>query len=80
MSYIVLNQVNKQDLGREFLVHSFIGQEQIVLRLLEMGFHQGDKLKYLGRAPFLGPFIVEIEGTSLALREEEAQCLAMSPL
>lgn len=75
MMIFPLSQLAKLDIGQVFKVHSFSGDELFKLRLLEMGFHEGDELQYKGRAPFSGPFIIEIDGAYIALREEEAECL-----
>ena len=59
----------------EVTVTDFEGHELIVERLHEMGFHKGCVLKVLGVAPLRGPLLIELNGTVLALRDEESQCL-----
>ena len=51
------------------------GDAGLTRRLREMGFHTGCEVKILGRAPFNGPFIVQLHDSVLALRPFEAQCL-----
>lgn len=47
-------------------------------RLREMGFHQGCEVRILGRAPFNGPFVVQLHDSVLALRLAEAECLLIA--
>ena len=51
------------------------GEPGLTRRLREMGFHSGCEVRILGRAPFQGPFVVQLHDSVLALRLVEAQCL-----
>ena len=51
------------------------GDPNISMRLRELGFRPGVKIQILGRAPFGGPFVVQIHSNVLALRRNEAECL-----
>ena len=51
------------------------GEPGLTRRLREMGFHSGCEVRILGRAPFKGPFVVQLHDSVLALRLVEAQCL-----
>lgn len=51
------------------------GEPGLTRRLREMGFHSGCVIRILGRAPFNGPFVVQLHDSVLALREAEAECL-----
>ena len=51
------------------------GDSSLSRRLREMGFHTGCEVKILGRAPFNGPFVVQLHDSVLALRIAEADCL-----
>ncbi|MFZ9089885.1 MAG: FeoA family protein [Planctomycetaceae bacterium] len=44
-------------------------------RLMELGFVPGEEVTVLRRAPFGGPLLCHIRGTSIGLRVEEAQCV-----
>lgn len=52
-----------------------IGEPNVTRRLREMGFHSGCEVRLLGRAPFNGPFVVQLHDSVLALRDAEAECL-----
>ncbi len=51
------------------------GDAVLVARLREIGFIRGEEVRVRGRAPFGDPLIVEIRGTVIALRWEEAACI-----
>lgn len=51
------------------------GEPSLTRRLREMGFHTGCEVRILGRAPFNGPFVVQLHDSVLALRHAEAECL-----
>lgn len=44
-------------------------------RLREMGFRTGAEVRVLGRAPFKGPLVVQLDDGVMALRRNEAECL-----
>ena len=51
------------------------GDSGLTRRLREMGFHTGCEVMILGRAPFNGPYVVQLHDSVLALRWAEAECL-----
>lgn len=51
------------------------GDLVLTKRLREMGFHSGCEVRIVGRAPFNGPFVVQLHDSVLALRVSEAECL-----
>lgn len=60
--------------GQKLTLIGLEGDPLLVERLHEIGFYQGLELRYLGRAPFKGPLLIQFENTCFALRPEEAQC------
>jgi len=56
-------------------IDSVVGDADIAVRLRELGFRPGVRVRVLGRAPFGGPFLVQIHSNVLALRRNEAECL-----
>jgi ferrous iron transport protein A len=56
-------------------IHDVIGDSGLSRRLREMGFHSGCEVRILGRAPFNGPYVVQLHDSVLALRWAEAECL-----
>lgn len=57
------------------VIDNVIGQPALTRRLREMGFHTGCEVRIIGRAPFNGPFVVQLHDSVLALRQAEAECL-----
>ncbi len=66
-------------IGAPFLetlvIANVVGEPGLTRRLREMGFHSGCEVRVLGRAPFNGPYVVQLHDSVLALRHTEAQCL-----
>lgn len=57
-------------LGR---VGQISGDDQISLRLMEMGLVPGTELRVVGLAPFGDPLEIELRGYRLSLRKSEAE-------
>ncbi|MBE8163104.1 MAG: ferrous iron transport protein A [Bdellovibrionaceae bacterium] len=51
------------------------GDENIKMRLIELGFIVGHSFKIIQQLSFGEPFIVEVQGTTVALRKRELKCL-----
>ena len=58
-------------------IRELSGEPLLVERLRELGFIRGETVRLRGRAPFGEPLIVEIRGTSIALRLREARCIQL---
>ncbi len=58
-------------------ISSLAGEELLVNRLQELGFISGEHVRVRGRAPFGEPLLVEVRGTTIALRKREAQCIQL---
>lgn len=56
-------------------ISDVVGDPLLTRLLREMGFHPGCSVRVLGRAPFRGPFLVQLHDSVLALRPVEAECL-----
>lgn len=59
----------------EGTISNLVGEDLLVSRLQELGFIRGEQVKIRGRAPFGEPLLVEVRGTTIALRKREAQCI-----
>lgn len=59
--------------GQQGVVQSVDGQDDISLRLLEMGLVPGTSLTMLGTAPLGDPLEFEVRGYRLSLRRSEAR-------
>lgn len=61
--------------GSEWLLKSIEGPATLVERLYEIGFLPGEMIRLSGRIPLGGPWLVEVRGMTVALRENEVRCL-----
>ena len=62
-------------IGDKAQIHDLIGETLIVARLVELGFTRGAQITLKGRAPFGEPFLVEVDGSVVALRRNEILCI-----
>ena len=53
---------------------------ELSLKIFEMGLHPGKVVKVIGKAPLGDPIAVEIGGSVLAIRKEEALLLNVEEL
>lgn len=67
----MINSLDSIPNGTSVLVKS-IQASDLKVKLLEMGFCEGKRLKVLYRAPFGDPMAIDIGGYVLSLRNEEA--------
>jgi ferrous iron transport protein A len=61
--------------GFEGIVKRIAGDVDIVARLYELGFLPGERITVRNKTLFGGPLVVEVRGTSVALRRNEALCI-----
>ncbi|MCB9084446.1 MAG: ferrous iron transport protein A [Bdellovibrionaceae bacterium] len=66
-----------QKIGFEGTIRGLSGDETVVGRLRELGFVSGHRVVVKGRSPFGDPIVVEVNGTTVALRRGEAQCIQL---
>ena len=59
-------------MGRVARVEQIHGQDEICLRLLEMGLTPGVEIRLIGAAPLGDPLEIEVRGYRLSLRRGEA--------
>lgn len=59
-------------------ISRIVGSPETKIRLIELGFLVGDEVRVLGAALGGGPLMIEVRGTVLALRREEAKCIMVS--
>ncbi|MBE8222295.1 MAG: ferrous iron transport protein A [Bdellovibrionales bacterium] len=63
------------ELNKNFVISSVSGDENIKTRLIELGFISGHSFKIIEQLSFGDPFIVEVQGTTVALRKKELECI-----
>ncbi len=72
---MTLNELSfSRSSGREARITALTGPAEMVDRLREMGFCEGQPVQVVQRLPFGGPGIVQIGASLFALRQEEARC------
>ena len=59
--------------GRQAQVQSIAGDDEISLRLMEMGLVPGTKIRVVGVAPLGDPLEIELRSYRLSLRRSEAE-------
>lgn len=64
-------------LNFEGTIRELQGEELLTSRLQELGFIRGERIKLRGKAPFGEPLLVEVRGSTIALRKREAQCIQL---
>ncbi len=74
---MTVRTLNEVPLNFEGIIISLAGDDLLVSRLQELGFIRGEPVKVRGRAPFGEPLLVEVRGTTIALRKREAQCIQL---
>ena len=57
----------------ETVVIKSVSNSSLKVKLLEMGFSEGRRIKMLFRAPLGDPLAVEVNGYVLSLRKDEAE-------
>jgi ferrous iron transport protein A len=66
-----------QQLGYSGVIRGLVGEVMVLDRLRELGFVSGHQITLKGRSPFGGPMIVEVNGTTVAIRRQEALCIQL---
>lgn len=73
----VMKNLTQMPLNFEGQIANLSGDDLLVSRLQELGFIRGEKIKLQGKAPFGEPFLVEVRGSTIALRKREAECIQL---
>jgi Fe2+ transport system protein FeoA len=61
--------------GSRWRLAAIEGEAVLVERLYEIGFLPGETIQLHGRVPLGGPWLIEVRGMTVALRENEIRCL-----
>ena len=69
--------LNEAPVNFQGTISDLAGEDLLVSRLQELGFIRGEQVVVRGRAPFGEPLLVEVRGTTIALRKREAQCIQL---
>ncbi|MCB1197037.1 MAG: FeoA family protein [Bdellovibrionota bacterium] len=68
-------QLHEQPKHKHLRIVEVLGEPLIVERLLEIGFAPGEEIKVVGQMLWAGPLIIQVRGTTVALRQNEARCI-----
>ena len=63
--------------GEEGCVEALEGEESVRLRLLEIGFLPGHRVRVIRRAPLGCPLEIDLEGSRFSLRLETARAIRL---
>ncbi len=68
------------NVGARARVEQVTGQDEVSLRLMEMGVVPGVELELVGKAPLGDPLELELRGYRLSVRKSEARRIEITPL
>jgi Fe2+ transport system protein FeoA len=72
---VEINPLQGRLAGSEWLLQGIEGPAVLVERLYEIGFLPGERIRLHGKIPLGGPWLIEVRGMTVALRENEVRCL-----
>ena len=72
---LMKNPLSKLAMGEVALIQGFSCESTMLERLKDLGFVCGAKVQALFRAPLGGASVFRVENTTVALRDEESQCI-----
>jgi ferrous iron transport protein A len=72
LSDIMIKRLSDLNKGEKAIIQSF-DQDEIYLKLMEMGCVPGEEVVIENRAPLGDPISIKVAGYALSLREEEAE-------
>jgi Fe2+ transport system protein FeoA len=75
-----LSLLAELSVGARGRVRSIAGDDELSLRLLEMGLTPGIEIAVVGTAPLGDPLELELRGYRLSVRKTEAQRVHVEPL
>jgi ferrous iron transport protein A len=71
--------LNNLELGQTAVIDSFTN-DFLALKLIEMGCLPGEKIKLAYIAPLGDPIAIEVSGSLLSLRKQEASTIIVTPI
>ncbi len=74
-----LNLLAELPVGSRGRVRSIVGDDELSVRLLEMGLTPGVEVAVVGTAPLGDPLELELRGYRLSLRRSEAARVELEP-
>lgn len=80
IKYIVgdpMISMNEAQMNESYVVAEITGGEHWILRLKSLGIEVGSQIRVRHRLPFGGPIVLQVLGTTFALRKGEANCIKL---
>ncbi|HWB00811.1 MAG TPA: ferrous iron transport protein A [Pirellulales bacterium] len=75
-----MSDLGELRVGGRARVERIVGNDEVSVRLMEMGVLPGVELKLLGCAPLGDPLELELRGYRLSVRRSEARRIEITPL
>jgi len=64
--------------GQSAAIAALVAPPELTLQMMEMGLVKGRSITLLRKAPFGGPVAIELDGSILSLRRDEAELVLVS--
>lgn len=64
--------------GQTALIDSVLGNDKLVKRLQALGCVEGSRITMKYSAPFGDPLVIDLKGTTLALRKKDAKNISIT--
>lgn len=75
-----MTTLNELRIGQRAKIEDVTGDDAVAVRLMEMGFTDGEEIEFLGAAPLGDPLEFAVRGYRISLRRTEAARVVISPL
>ncbi|HTN01060.1 FeoA family protein [Planctellipticum variicoloris] len=75
-----MTTLNELRIGQRARIEDVTGDDAVAIRLMEMGFTDGEEIEFLGAAPLGDPLEFAVRGYRISLRRTEAARVVISPL
>lgn len=79
MTDLLALNLNQLLVGKEATISS-INDEELAVKLFELGCTPGEKVVVTNKAAFGGPLAIYVMGYKLGLRKEEAEMIIVNPI
>jgi ferrous iron transport protein A len=67
-----MTTLNELRVGQRARIDDVSGEDAVAIRLMEMGFTEGEEIEFLGSAPLGDPLEFSLRGYRISLRRTEA--------
>ena len=75
-----MTTLNELRIGQRARIEDVTGDDAVAIRLMEMGFTDGEEIEFLGATPLGDPLEFAVRGYRISLRRTEAARVVISPL